>query len=86
MKLYVVWSKTFNSLVGVYSDETLANKLALTQAGMVIETDLNHVHPGHAETLREICGILVPPDQSIEFSFARNLEQELDPVFEAHSS
>lgn len=59
MKLYVVWSKTFNSLVGVYSDPILANKLALTQAGEVIETDLNHVHPGHAETLRELCGFML---------------------------
>ena len=59
MKLYVVWSETFNSLIGVYEDPALAEKLALTQQAKVIPTELNMVHPGHAETLRELCGIIL---------------------------
>ena len=82
MKLYVVWSKSFNDLVGVYDDQEIAKKLALTQAGEVVETELNHVHPGHAETLRALCGILVEPDQMIEYGSARKIE----PAFEAHSN
>ncbi len=58
MKLYVVWSKTFDNLIGVYTDPILAGKLATTQSGRVVETELNHIHPGHAETLKVIYGLL----------------------------
>lgn len=85
MKLYVVWSKTFNNLVGVYSDEFLAKKLAMTQAGEVIETELDHIHPGHAKTLRELCSILIESEATIEFASSRKIDRELEPIFEAHA-
>ena len=55
MKVYVVYSEFFRSVVGVYDDPEVAEKVRLvSHSTRVIVRDLNHIHPGHLESAKEL--------------------------------
>ncbi len=65
MKLYVIWSTTFNNLIGVYSDREQANKIAESQSAKVIETELDRVHALHHNVINIIQDLVMQEQQVI---------------------
>ncbi len=51
MKVFVVTSKIFGTVVGAYTDAEIARRLSVTQNGVIEEVEIDFVHPGHQQLL-----------------------------------
>jgi hypothetical protein len=55
-QVYLVWSKTFDSPIGVYDSEEVAKKISASNNGKIYPLVMNGAHSGHLQSVYVIFG------------------------------